>query len=46
MKEEIFGPILPVIKVADFKQAINIMHVHENPLALYLFGKNRARFDE
>ncbi|CAE7533288.1 Aldh3b1, partial [Symbiodinium microadriaticum] len=45
MEEEIFGPIMPVMKVKNHEQAIDIMQKHEKPLALYLFGKNRQVFD-
>jgi len=45
MEEEIFGPILPVMKVKTADEAIDIMLDHEKPLALYLFGKDRSTFD-
>lgn len=45
MQEELFGPILPVLKVKNSAEAIDIMHLHDKPLALYLFGKDRATFD-
>ncbi len=37
MREEIFGPILPVIEVADFQAAIDWIQSGEKPLAAYLF---------
>jgi aldehyde dehydrogenase (NAD+) len=37
MREEIFGPILPVIAVADADEAIGFVNAREKPLALYLF---------
>lgn len=37
MKEEIFGPILPVISYHDLDEAIAFIHQLEKPLAFYLF---------
>jgi aldehyde dehydrogenase (NAD+) len=37
MKEEIFGPILPVMEFKDIEDAIKIVLSLEKPLALYLF---------
>lgn len=42
MQEEIFGPILPIITVADAKEAIDFINSHPKPLALYVFSRNRA----
>ena len=36
MKEEIFGPILPIIKVQSLDESINYVNENEKPLALYL----------
>ncbi|HEU5145029.1 MAG TPA: aldehyde dehydrogenase family protein [Dermatophilaceae bacterium] len=41
MQEEIFGPILPLIEVADLDAAIDFINDREKPLALYVFT-NRA----
>lgn len=43
MQEEIFGPILPIIEVADSAAAIEYVQNHERPLALYWFGKNKKQ---
>jgi len=40
MKEEIFGPILPVIGFDKIEDAINIIEQFEKPLALYYYGKD------
>ncbi|PQA92770.1 aldehyde dehydrogenase (NAD+) [Chryseobacterium piscicola] len=40
MKEEIFGPILPVITFNDFDYILNEILQHEKPLAAYLFSNN------
>ena len=40
MKEEIFGPILPVIGVTSLQEAIDLIHKFEKPLALYYYGSS------
>lgn len=37
MKDEIFGPILPILKVKNTGEAITFVNKRERPLALYLF---------
>lgn len=39
MKEEIFGPILPIITYEDISEVVDIVRVNRYPLALYLFTK-------
>jgi aldehyde dehydrogenase (NAD+) len=41
MKEEIFGPILPVLSFTTTEEAMNIMQQNKNPLAFYLFTNNK-----
>lgn len=41
MKEEIFGPILPVIPYSYIHEAMGIINSMEKPLALYLFSNDR-----
>jgi aldehyde dehydrogenase (NAD+) len=38
MRDEIFGPILPVLKVSDLDQALRFVNARPKPLALYLFS--------
>jgi aldehyde dehydrogenase (NAD+) len=38
MKEEIFGPILPMFTFTNIEQAIDYINKQEKPLALYYFG--------
>lgn len=45
MKEEIFGPILPIITVNNTKEAIEIINSRPKPLALYLFSRDRNKSD-
>lgn len=40
MKEEIFGPVLPVISYDDLNSAINLIKSKSKPLSLYLFTHN------
>ena len=42
MKEEIFGPLMPIITYKDLDEAIAFIKEREKPLALYLFSYNRA----
>lgn len=40
MKEEIFGPILPIIKYKNDSDIIDIINVNPSPLAIYIFSTN------
>lgn len=40
MKEEIFGPLLPVMFVKSSDEAIEYVNFQNTPLAIYLFGDN------
>ncbi|WP_219933877.1 aldehyde dehydrogenase family protein [Streptomyces sp. Act143] len=42
MREEIFGPILPVVPVPDLDAAISFVTAREKPLALYAFTASAA----
>ena len=41
MHEEIFGPLLPVVRVDDMDEAISFVNARPKPLALYLFTGTR-----
>ena len=41
MKQEIFGPILPVLTYSTQEEMMNIVNSHARPLALYLFTENK-----
>lgn len=42
MKEEIFGPVLPVMTYRTLNDAIDYINQGERPLGLYVFGKDKA----
>ncbi len=41
MKEEIFGPILPIVSIDSANEAIEYISARPKPLALYVFSKNK-----
>lgn len=41
MQEEIFGPVLPVLKFEDISHVIQTVNSHPKPLALYLFTTDK-----
>ncbi len=46
MKEEIFGPILPVVGYSDLDEAIAYVNARPRPLSLYWYGRNTRRRNE
>jgi aldehyde dehydrogenase (NAD+) len=42
MREEIFGPILPILTVADLTEAIDFINARPKPLAAYAFTGNHT----
>jgi aldehyde dehydrogenase (NAD+) len=47
MQEEIFGPVLPIVRSDDIESAIRFIRFGEKPLAAYIFTKDKtaeARF--
>jgi len=42
MKEEIFGPILPIVEYDNFDEVDEIIKRYTHPLAMYIFTKNIA----
>jgi coniferyl-aldehyde dehydrogenase len=45
MREEIFGPILPIVPYDDLQQAIEWINARPKPLALYCFSTNPAAIE-
>ena len=43
MADELFGPLLPVLELADLPQTLAEIRQGPKPLALYLFGGNEAQ---
>ncbi len=43
MKEEIFGPILPVVSYTNLEDVIRQVNVNPKPLACYVFSNNRLQ---
>ncbi|CAN4097738.1 unnamed protein product [Withania somnifera] len=46
MKEEIFGPLLPIITVNKVEDSIHFIKAREKPLAAYLFTRNKKLEEE
>ena len=46
LKEEIFGPVLPVLPYDTLEQAIDYINARPRPLALYWFGTDVASRDK
>ncbi|WP_405182593.1 aldehyde dehydrogenase family protein [Nocardia sp. NBC_01377] len=42
MSEQILGPILPIVTVADLDEAVRIINGRAHPLALYAFTNSAA----
>ena len=40
MQEEIFGPILPIVIVANMDEAIDFINSRERPLVVYAFSSD------
>src|SRR5262249_42165915 len=45
MGEEIFGPVLPILRVRDLDEATAFVRERPKPLALYVFARDRAAVD-
>jgi coniferyl-aldehyde dehydrogenase len=41
MREEIFGPILPILPYDDVAEAVSLVNAGERPLGLYVFGEDQ-----
>jgi len=45
MREEIFGPVLPLLPYDDIRDAVRFINAQPRPLALYWFDRDSARTD-
>jgi aldehyde dehydrogenase (NAD+) len=45
LKNEIFGPILPIVVYDDFSSLLNFINKRDKSLAMYLFTKSNQRID-
>ncbi|XP_034691511.1 aldehyde dehydrogenase family 3 member I1, chloroplastic-like isoform X2 [Vitis riparia] len=41
MKEEIFGPLLPILTVENLEESFDVINSKSKPLAAYLFSENK-----
>lgn len=46
MKEEIFGPVLPILTYDSLDEVISVIKSHDKPLALYIFSSNKANIEK
>jgi aldehyde dehydrogenase (NAD+) len=46
MQEEIFGPVLPILEYDDLPGAIEYVRNRPNPLALYVFSRDKDRIEQ
>ena len=42
MKEEIFGPVMPVLPFKDIREVIKYVNARDKPLAVYYFGQSNG----
>lgn len=45
MKEEIFGPVLPILTYKEKSEVVQIIRQHPNPLAFYLFTEDKKNVE-
>lgn len=45
MKEEIFGPVLPVVTYKSITEVVNYVNMNNKPLALYIFSNSKSNVE-
>lgn len=45
MREEIFGPLLPIISYTHLNEALDFVETRDRPLALYCFSENKTEIE-
>lgn len=46
LNQEIFGPILPIVKIESIEEAISIVNSKERPLATYIFSRDSKNINK
>jgi len=46
MKEEIFGPVIPVLTYETLDEVIDTVRAHDKPLALYVFSSSKENIEK
>ena len=46
MKEEIFGPILPIVNVESVNEAVDFIKNKPKPLSLYIFSQKKDKIKQ
>ena len=46
MRDEIFGPVLPIISFSSFDDAKKIIQLNKNPLAFYVFTSSKQKEEQ
>ena len=46
MQEEIFGPVLPILRYTQLDDVIADINTRDKPLAMYIFSRSRAHIDQ
>ena len=42
MKEEVFGPILPIVPIEGYKEAVDFINKREKPLTMYIYATKKS----
>ena len=45
MKEEIFGPVLPIVAMKSVQDMMTFINEGEKPLSLYVFSNNKSHIE-
>jgi len=46
MKEEVFGPVLPILKLNSVQEAVDFINDREKPLGLYIFSNKTSTIEK
>jgi aldehyde dehydrogenase (NAD+) len=45
MEQELFGPVMPIIKINSIQEGLDYVNANEHPLAAYVFANNQKVID-